>query len=394
MINFSTVTVFLLSLVAYCAPDGMARQLADDEVQSRQGSAVGDVSYEADIRPLLQAKCVSCHGEKTRKADLNLTTAAAAARGGESGPGIVPGDPDKSLLYEKIYVGEMPPDDTDRLSDAEIKLVERWIRNGAVNDGDQAMEPASSTPNQHDVVPIMLRRCAACHGRHQQLAGLDLRSRTAMMQGGKSGPAIVPGKPEESLLIKKVHAGEMPPLERLVEVSVKPIEPAEVETLVKWIAAGAPEIDAEPDVATTQDDPLVSDEDRDFWAFRSPPSVTVPEVQNPQRVRNAIDAFIIQKLAASGLAFNAEADRLTLIRRATVSDGDVTGWIWLVTLTRKENANRIYLGLTPGDSATTSFDPSMLTNPSLAFCWNKLLVMNCRITKTLPRLRRRFTITS
>ena len=169
MINFSTVTVFLLSLVAYCAPDGMARQLADDEVQSRQGSAVGDVSYEADIRPLLQAKCVSCHGEKTRKADLNLTTAAAAARGGESGPGIVPGDPDKSLLYEKIHGGEMPPDDKDRLSEIEIKLIERWILNGAVMDGKQELEMvASSTPNQHDVIPIMLRRCAACHGRHQQ----------------------------------------------------------------------------------------------------------------------------------------------------------------------------------------------------------------------------------
>ena len=320
--KITTLTISLASLVWYCMTVSTERLLADDKAPSRQGTTVHEVTYKADIQPLLQAKCGNCHGEKTRKADLNLTTAAATARGGESGPGIVPGAPNESLLYEKIHNGEMPPDDKGRLSKAEVSLVERWILSGAVMDDDQEIGNESSTPNQHDVVPIMLRRCAACHGRHQQLAALDLRNKAGMLKGGKSGPAIVPGKPEESLLVKRVHAGEMPPLERLVEVSVKPIEPAEVETLVKWIAAGAPELKVEPDVATTQGDALVSDEDRDFWAFRSPQSVRVPEVQNQPRVRNEIDAFIFLKLEASGLVFNAEADRLTLIRRATF---DLTG---------------------------------------------------------------------
>ena len=61
-----------------------------------------------------------------------------------------------------------------------------------------------------------------------------------MLRGGKSGPAIVPGKPEESLLIKKIRAGQMPPRDRLVEASVKPVEPAETDVLARWIAARRP----------------------------------------------------------------------------------------------------------------------------------------------------------
>ncbi len=318
----STITKIIA--FCYCAIDGQVRLFAVDEVQNRPGSSVREVSYETDIRPLLQARCFNCHGNKTRKADLNLATSEGTSKGGESGPVIVPGDPSKSLLFAKIHSAEMPPDEKDRLSHAEIKLIKRWILNGSVMIGgnDEKEVVSSAIPSQHDIVPIMLRRCAACHGRHQQLANLDLRSKSTMLIGGKSGAVIVPGKPEESLLLKKVHAGEMPPLERLVEVSVKPIEPAEVETLMKWIAAGAPEVSTEPDVATTNGDPLVSDEDRDFWAFHSPLPVDVPTVHDQHRVRNEIDAFILQKLENSGLSLNDEADRLTLIRRASF---DLTG---------------------------------------------------------------------
>ncbi len=296
---------------------------ADDQETPLAKASQREVAYLADVQPILAAKCFECHGEKTRKADLNLATPKGLLKGGESGPAISPGEPEQSLLFEKIHSGEMPPEEKDRLSDAEIKLVERWIRSGAKTEAshNEATETAS-VPNQHDVIPIMLRRCAACHGRHQQLADLDLRSKATMLKGGKSGPAIILGKPEESLLIKKVHSGEMPPLERLVEVSVKPIEPSELDTVSKWIAAGAPEVVIAPDVATSEGDPLVSDEDRDFWAFRAPQSVVPPVVKDQQRVRNEIDAFILEKLQTVGLSLNDEADRLTLIRRATF---DLTG---------------------------------------------------------------------
>src|SRR5437773_369946 len=60
---------------------------------------------------------------------------------------------------------------------------------------------APSAPvTQHDILPLMLRNCTSCHGGNRREAGLDLRNRAGMMKGGKSGPALVPGNPEQSLI--------------------------------------------------------------------------------------------------------------------------------------------------------------------------------------------------
>jgi hypothetical protein len=114
----------------------------------------------------------------------------------------------------------------------------------------------------------------------------------------------------------------MPPRDRLVEASVRPVEPAETEVLARWVAAGVPEDTLRPDVATTTPDPLVTDKDRDFWAFRLARPVTAPAVRHAERVRNPIDAFVLQKLEQRGLTLSPEADRLTLMRRAYL---DLTG---------------------------------------------------------------------
>lgn len=273
-------------------------------------------SFAADVRPLLQAKCASCHGETAQKGRLDLSTPMGIRKGGESGPVIAAGKPEESLLYQKVHAGMMPPRKKDRLTEAEVDTLRRWIAAGATD------LPGAVALTQHDVIPILLRRCTVCHGLRKQEAGLDLRSKAGMLRGGKSGPAVVPGKPDESRLVQRLRAGEMPPRNRLVEASVKPIEPAEVEVLVKWIAAGAPEVPTEPDIATTKPDPLVTDRDRGFWAFRPPQPVKAPEVRNTKQVRTPIDAFLLQKLEAKGLSLAPEADRLTLMRRAYF---DLTG---------------------------------------------------------------------
>ena len=132
-------------------------------------------------------------------------------------------------------------DKKDRLSEAEVETLRRWIEAGAGPGPRRRVAPPPEV-TQHDVIPILLRRCTVCHGLRQQEGGLDLRTRAAMLKGGKSGPAIVPGKPEESLILKKIRDGEMPPRRRLVEVSVKPIEAAEIDLLARWIDGGAPEV--------------------------------------------------------------------------------------------------------------------------------------------------------
>ncbi|MCE9568052.1 MAG: DUF1549 domain-containing protein [Planctomycetes bacterium] len=273
-------------------------------------------SFANDIKPLLDAKCVRCHGEKTRKGDLDLSTPAGIARGGETGPVIVAGKPEKSPLFEKVHKGEMPPAKKDALGEKEVALLKQWISDGAKTGKPDAI------PTQHDVIPIMLRHCTVCHGRNHQAAGLDLRTRASMLKGGKSGPGFVSGKPFESLMMKGIHSGAMPPPGLLVDACVKPIEKAEFDTLMKWIAAGAPEVASEPDVATTTPDTLVTDKDRAFWSFQSPKAVKPPTVKDASRVRNAIDAFVLEKLEARGLSLSPEADRATLLRRVSF---DLTG---------------------------------------------------------------------
>ena len=309
--------IFLILMPQAC-PGGSI--IVADDVRD-VGELKPPVTFEKDIAPVFRTRCLSCHEGESRKADLELASRERVLAGGESGAAIVPGRPDESLLYQRIKSGEMPPEGKDLLNEAEQEVIYRWIAEMRNAPADVTSNPLMN-PSQHDVVPIMLRHCTPCHGRHRQEAGLDLRNRAAMLKGGRSGPAIVPGDTDASLILQKIHAGQMPPLERLVEASVKPVDPAETAILVKWIELGSPEIMIEPDVATTMPDPLVSDDDRDFWAFRAPIKATVPVVQDADRVRNPIDVFVLEKLEQRGLSLAPEADRRTLIRRASF---DLTG---------------------------------------------------------------------
>jgi mono/diheme cytochrome c family protein len=290
--------------------------------QESAQSAADAARHENEILTILRSKCVRCHGGEAPKAELDLSSTNGLFRGGESGAVVVPGKPGESLLYEKVRDGEMPPEKKDPLTDKELEALRRWIESGDRSRAGTASGSAAATVTQHDVVPILLRRCTTCHGARRQEASLDLRSTAGMLRGGKSGPAIVPGQPDESLLVKKILAGDMPPRDRLVEASVKPIEPAECEVIARWIAGGAPEVAVEPDVATASDDPLVTDQDREFWAFQPPRRVAVPPVSDAAQIRNPIDAFVLDKLTANGLTLSSDASRATLLRRASL---DLTG---------------------------------------------------------------------
>src|SRR5262249_11862621 len=155
-------------------------------------------------------------------------------------------------LFEKVHEGEMPPAKNPRLSPADVETIRRWIEAGRPfgTTADARTEHDSGTSlTQHDVIPILLRRCTVCHGLRRRDGDLDLRSKAGIPRGGKSGPAIVPGHPDRSPLIAKIRANEMPPRDQLNDVSLKPIEPAEVDLLARWVGAGAPETDVVPDVA-------------------------------------------------------------------------------------------------------------------------------------------------
>jgi hypothetical protein len=88
------------------------------------------LGYEKDVLPILRRSCTSCHGDRRKRGGLDLTTFAALRRGGDGGPGVQPGRPDDSPLYESIASGRMPPG-RKKLTAAEKRLVHDWIAGGA-----------------------------------------------------------------------------------------------------------------------------------------------------------------------------------------------------------------------------------------------------------------------
>jgi hypothetical protein len=250
--------------------------------------------------------------------ELDLSSLAGLIKGSESGAVVVAGAPQDSRLYEMVQKGQMPKGGKP-LKPEQIATIREWIEAGLPSQA-QSVEPAASQVTEDDVLPILFLRCNPCHGKQRQEGALDLHTRNAILKGGKSGPAMIPGKPDDSLIVKKLRAGEMPPKQGLDDVSTKRITRAEVERLVRWIAQGAPGGNT-PD-SQGGPDSLISDKDRQFWAFQPPRRPVVPSVKHGDRVRSPIDAFVLAKLEAKGLTLSPEASKTTLIRRAYF---DLTG---------------------------------------------------------------------
>lgn len=170
--------------------------------------------------------------------------------------------------------------------------------------------PASAPPQfERDIHPLLKTYCWKCHGGEGYAAELDFRSLPLILKGGKNGQVLEPGSAEKSPLYAKLAAKEMPPGNAL-----KPTA-AHIATIKAWIDAGAPaRYTGGP--LTEDEAPPLTDDDRNWWAFRKPNCPEVPAVQHADRVRNSIDAFLLSRLEAKGLTFSPEADRATLLRRA------------------------------------------------------------------------------
>ena len=162
------------------------------------------------------------------------------------------------------------------------------------------------------IEPVLVRECYRCHSAKAEKlkGGLRLDSRDAMLRGGDTGPAVVPGKSGESLLIQAIRHEdgiEMPPKKPKLPESV-------VAAFVQWIDAGA---SAPADTAApAHDDP------RKHWAFQPVKRIAPPTVKISAWVETPIDAFILSALEARGWSPAPEASRTDWIRRVTF---DLTG---------------------------------------------------------------------
>ena len=165
---------------------------------------------------------------------------------------------------------------------------------------------------ENDVRPLLAERCFKCHGANKQENGLRLDHRDGLLTGGDAGPAIVPGKPTESLLVSVVRRqGElaMPPDEELTR--------HEVAALVRWIEFGAPWPDDEKPVDAPQirSGPITAAE-RGHWAYQPVVRPDLPAVRDDEWCQNAIDQFILARLDEKGCTPVADSTKRTRIRRA------------------------------------------------------------------------------
>ena len=168
---------------------------------------------------------------------------------------------------------------------------------------------AADGPDNYErhLKPLLKQRCTSCHGALSQKGNLRLDTALAIRKGGDSGPAVLPGRATESLLITKVSAAD--PAERMPPEG-QPLTAQDIEHLRQWIDAGAP---ADPNEKPPADP-------RAHWAFQQPVQARPPVVKNetgPQPA-NSIDSFILAGLAQRGLTMLPHADRATLLRRVTL----------------------------------------------------------------------------
>ncbi len=231
-LSWSTIFAVLHSLV-----------LAHAELPPALSVADAEGLFRAKIYPLLQEKCLACHGNdlKKIKGDFDLRTREGLLKGGESGkPAIVSGNPEKSPLYLAVTRVdkdlEMPPKENDKLSSEQVTWIRQWITAGAPWPDMSKVNPASAGSSKWD-----------------NAGGVTMKT-----SGGRS--------PEWTNRKYKVE---------------------------------------------------------DLWAYQPIQHPAVPRLKiDPGKVKNPIDAFILQKLQDKGLTSASSADKLTLIRRATF---DLTG---------------------------------------------------------------------
>ncbi|QDV21163.1 Planctomycete cytochrome C [Gimesia panareensis] len=171
---------------------------------------------------------------------------------------------------------------------------------------------------ENEVRPLLIEHCITCHGPQKSEAGLRLDQKATILKGGETGPALIPGKPDASLLVQALrHTDglEMPPEQKL--------EANKIAAVVRWVESGAvwpqgtklgtgPELRSGP----------ITDKERKFWSFQPIRDPAPSQIDAALPVSNEIDRFIHAKLKQAGLAMRPAADKRTLLRRATF---DLTG---------------------------------------------------------------------
>jgi mono/diheme cytochrome c family protein len=221
-------------------------------------AAAAGVSFTRQVAPMLVRSCGGCH-VTGRRGNFQMASYDALMRSGMVQRGVG----NASRLVEVILSGDMPRGG-GRVSPDEVGMLVSWINAGAVCDADPmagldvvargaaaappapapvmpAAKPAPLKPGDvafsSEIVPLLLEQCGKCHGERDPENNFQMASLETLVKGGRSGPAVIPGKGADSLLVKKLKGvgidGQRMPLGR------NPLPDAQVALIEKWIDQGA-----------------------------------------------------------------------------------------------------------------------------------------------------------
>ena len=235
------------------------QEIADGKIPDKPAATeMGTVSFSKKLAPWLVSSCGRCHIDASR-GNFNMATFAALMNGSDAGKVIFPGDPVGSRFVEVIESGDMPRGG-GRISPEQLTDLKTWITEGAKFDGPDAaanlktlVPNANATANaaptlvratgsesvsfSNDIAPLLMSNCNGCHiGAMQASGNLTMDTFQQLLRGGDGGPIVVPGKPDDSTLIKmlkgiggqRMPAGGRPPL-----------EDSAITKIATWIKEGA-----------------------------------------------------------------------------------------------------------------------------------------------------------
>jgi mono/diheme cytochrome c family protein len=281
--------------------------------------------FDEKVRPILAQNCYKCHTSEA-KGGLRLDSREGLMTGGESGPAIVPKDPENSLLIQAVQQSgdlKMPPKGK-KLNDSEISDLVEWVKRGGVWDSAESTmavvpaltaDQAKGSPGdeffENKVRPILTTQCGSCH-IDRSSGGLQVSSRESILKGGDLGPVIVVGDPEKSLLIEAVHQTGTLKMPRGGEK----LTAEQINTLAEWIKMGVPWPKSTAPIRS-QGKQITADM-RKFWSFQPLKVPVIPQVKDSTWAKTDIDRLVLAKMEEKGLKPAPQAEKRTLIRRATL----------------------------------------------------------------------------
>ncbi len=234
----------------------------DEKKPIPQPASQAAISFSKDIAPWMVEQCSRCHINAER-GGFSLATFNALIKGSKGGVVVFPGDPVGSRLLETVETGDMPRSG-NKVSPENIIKLKQWIKEGAKFDGpspavpiatlignkpSEKKNPAKTEPIKviaptgketvsfaRDIAPILIAQCNGCHYAATQVrGGLQFNTFTQIVKGGDTGPVVLPGKPDESLIVRKLRGleGERMPMGRPA------LPDSQIQLVATWIKEGA-----------------------------------------------------------------------------------------------------------------------------------------------------------